>query len=180
LAGGLVVNLASLGLHARRELVLQEAARTAVRLDDGQVSGLVQSAEAELATARGLRRAVTRLAAGEELKAQSSKLKVDEGAPEIVCRLVAAAAAREFGVTLKELKGKSRRQAIVEARSLAMHVARLLTSASYAQIGQRFGKRDHTTVLHACRKTEQRIEHDEFMRRVAEEIASQVAAETGG
>ena len=62
--------------------------------------------------------------------------------------------ARHFGLTVGELKGKSRQQAIAEARGLAMYLARRLTGASYAEIGRQFGGRDHTTVLHACRKVD--------------------------
>jgi len=43
---------------------------------------------------------------------------------------------------------------VVRARGVAMLLARTLTGRSLELIGQYFGNRDHTTVLHACRKTE--------------------------
>jgi chromosomal replication initiator protein len=80
-------------------------------------------------------------------------------------------------LTLGELRGKSRRQAIAEARSLAMFLTRRLTGVSYAEIGRYFGNRDHTTVLHACRKVARIIDRDEYVRQLADDLAAQVAGE---
>ena len=60
-----------------------------------------------------------------------------------------AACAQEFGVTEKQMTGKSRRENMVLPRHVAMYLVRSLTSLSLPQIGWRFGKRDHTSVLHA-------------------------------
>jgi len=87
------------------------------------------------------------------------------------------AVARHFDLSVTDLKSPSRRQAIVEARSLAMYIARRLTGASYAEIGRHFGDRDHTTVLHACRKLTQAVAADERTRRIANDLTSQIAAE---
>jgi chromosomal replication initiator protein len=179
LAGGLVVKLAPPGTVASRELVRQEAARLSVSLNEEQIARVADHAESTFVTAGKLRRAVLRMAAGREFQVPSSKFQVGEGAlaAKVVCRQVAVAVGKHFGLTLAELRGKSRRQAIVEARSLAMLVARRLCGASYAEIGRQFGNRDHTTVLHACRKVAETIKHDDFTRRLAEEITTQVAAE---
>ena len=48
--------------------------------------------------------------------------------------------------------GKSRKRSIVRPRQLAMFLAKDLTNKSYPEIGELFGGRDHTTVLHAYRK----------------------------
>ena len=50
------------------------------------------------------------------------------------------------------LVGPSRRQPLVRARQTAMYLCRELTDLSLPKIGRAFGGRDHTTVLHACRK----------------------------
>ena len=49
---------------------------------------------------------------------------------------------------MADLKSPSRRQAVVAARGIAIYLARLLTPLSLEQIGDYFGGRDHTTVLH--------------------------------
>lgn len=60
--------------------------------------------------------------------------------------------AQYYNVKLSELLGKSRKRSIVRPRQLAMFLAKELTDKSYPEIGELFGGRDHTTVLHAYRK----------------------------
>jgi chromosomal replication initiator protein len=60
--------------------------------------------------------------------------------------------AERFHVTVDQLKSKKRTQDLALARQVAMFVAREKVGASLNQIGQAFGNRDHTTVLHACQK----------------------------
>ncbi len=73
---------------------------------------------------------------------------------------ITKATAKQFATNSKQLKGPSRRTTNVRARGLAMLAARTLTCSSYSEIGRHFGGRDHSTVMHACRKTESLIETD--------------------
>jgi chromosomal replication initiator protein len=95
----------------------------------------------------------------------------------LVCKQAAVAVARQHGLTLTELRGKSRRQAIADARGLAMYLARHISGASYAEIGRHFGRRDHTTVLHACNKFTGRIAADDATRRLAADLQAQITAD---
>jgi chromosomal replication initiator protein len=79
-----------------------------------------------------------------------------------------------FKIRLKDLKGPARQQRIVRARGVAMLLARRLTGNSLEQVGHHFGNRDHTTVLHACRKTESLIKCDASIRQAFEELATQL------
>ena len=67
---------------------------------------------------------------------------------------IAKSVARHFQVTLSDLRAKSRQPGFVLPRQCAMYLIRELTSASLKTIGEYFGGRDHTTVLHACQKLE--------------------------
>ncbi len=60
-----------------------------------------------------------------------------------------------FGITVEELCGQSRTHVLVTARQIAMYLCRELTDLSLPKIGQLFGGRDHTTVMHADRKIRQ-------------------------
>jgi len=62
------------------------------------------------------------------------------------------AVAETFGVPVERMKARGRASQIAHARQVAMYLARELTHLSLAQIGEQFGGRDHTTVLHAHRK----------------------------
>lgn len=69
-----------------------------------------------------------------------------------VIREIAEQVATHYGLTIDDLFGPSRRSNIVAARHKAMQLAREHTRHSSTVIGQVFGGRDHTTVLHACQK----------------------------
>lgn len=56
-----------------------------------------------------------------------------------------------YGVTSGEVLGRGRSQSVADARSVAMWLTRETYKMSYPEIGRAFG-RDHTTVMHACRK----------------------------
>jgi len=78
-----------------------------------------------------------------------------DSGPEITAAQIMAAAASYFGVTVEELCGSSRSRVLVTARQIAMYLCRELTDLSLPKIGQAFGGRDHTTVMHADRKIRQ-------------------------
>ena len=67
-------------------------------------------------------------------------------------RAILEAAADEFGFTVEDLCGPSRRRTLVNARQIGMYVFRELTDFSYPAIAREFGGRDHTTVIHAVEK----------------------------
>lgn len=63
--------------------------------------------------------------------------------------------AEYYDVSVKDLMGKKRTRSIARPRQIAMALARELTGDSFPDIGQSFGGRDHTTVMHACDKVAQ-------------------------
>jgi chromosomal replication initiator protein len=79
-----------------------------------------------------------------------------------------------FGVSMDELLSPSRAQPLAWPRQVAMYLARELTDATLPAIGRAFGGRNHTTVLHAYRKTAERIANDreayETVRRLTETL----------
>jgi len=79
----------------------------------------------------------------------------DETAPEITAATIMAQTAAYFSLTIDDLCGTSRSRVLVNARQIAMYLCRELTELSLPKIGQTFGGRDHTTVMHADRKVRQ-------------------------
>jgi chromosomal replication initiation ATPase DnaA len=75
-------------------------------------------------------------------------------------RRVIGATARRNGLTVDDLVGPSRCRQVSHARGIAMYLARRLTPKSLQAIGNAFGGRDHTTVLHGIRVTETRRAND--------------------
>ncbi|MCX6431148.1 MAG: chromosomal replication initiator protein DnaA [Actinobacteria bacterium] len=74
---------------------------------------------------------------------------------EITSATIMAQTAAYFSLTLDDLCGTSRSRVLVNARQIAMYLCRELTELSLPKIGQLFGGRDHTTVMHADRKIRQ-------------------------
>ena len=76
----------------------------------------------------------------------------DNEAPEISAATIMAVTAEYFSISIDDLVGLSRSRVIVSARQMAMYLCRELTDLSLPKIGEKFGSRDHTTVMHAERK----------------------------
>ncbi len=76
----------------------------------------------------------------------------DTQSPQITPALIVAQTAAYFGLTIDDLCGPSRSRTLVSARQIAMYLCRELTDLSLPKIGQHFGGRDHTTVMHANNK----------------------------
>ena len=74
------------------------------------------------------------------------------GEPEITSAVIIAQTAAYFSLSIEDLCGSSRSRVLVTARQIAMYLCRELTDLSLPKIGQQFGGRDHTTVMHADRK----------------------------
>jgi chromosomal replication initiator protein len=91
-------------------------------------------------------------------------------------RDIARATAKYFGLTLADLRSPSRRKAIVGARNTAVFLARRLTSHSFEQIGDYFGGRDHTTVLHGFRTTEKLVKTNAATRQAITELKQLLSA----
>jgi chromosomal replication initiator protein len=79
---------------------------------------------------------------------------------EITVESVQQAVCNFFSISLADLCGPSRVKKLSRPRHIAQYLARQLTGLSYPEIGDRFGGRDHTSILHACRKIERELDTD--------------------
>lgn len=87
---------------------------------------------------------------------------------------IAKVVARKMQVRLVEMRGATRQANIVRARGLAILLSRKLTSSSLQKIGEFFGGRDHSTVIHACRKTEKLLDSDSELANLLQEVQAEV------
>jgi chromosomal replication initiator protein len=123
-------------------------------------------------------RALTRELAGEVLDKLYPRpaRDVHDGAGAI--GEIQAAVGEHFGVSRQELLSTSRNARIAWPRQLAMYLVRELTSESLPAIGRHFGGRDHTTVMHACRRTSARIDDDDAVREAVEKLRATLTPST--
>jgi chromosomal replication initiator protein len=96
------------------------------------------------------------------------------GETQISSTAIMTQVADYFAVTVDELCGQSRTHVLVTARQIAMYLCRELTDLSLPKIGQLFGGRDHTTVMHADRKIRQLLRERRSVFNQVAEITSRI------
>ena len=97
----------------------------------------------------------------------------------ITIEAIKKAVGEYFGIKIEELNSKTRTKEIVAARQMAMYLSRELTSASLPKIGDAFGGRDHTTVMHACDKIKTAIREDKEASEAATTISDSIKKSGG-
>ena len=179
LAGGLVVEIGSLGEELRLEILRSRIAAARLYHPGFEVPAPVLAFIAKSVTHNGrdLEGAVNRLLAHNKLTGQPVTLEMAEREMRDLIRPVEPkrvriediqrVVARQYNVSRADLLSSRRTANVVRPRQVAMYLAKVLTLRSLPEIGRRFGGRDHTTVLHAVRKIEALAGNDATL---AEEI----------
>ncbi len=96
------------------------------------------------------------------------------GTRRITIAEVQAATCLAFGITREELLSTSRAARLAWPRQIAMYLAREHTDASLPSIGVQFGGRNHTTVLHACKRASQRIAQDPEASSIVQDLTQRL------
>ncbi len=102
----------------------------------------------------------------------------NEGGNQITAAAIMGATADYYGLTIDDLCGSSRSRVLVQARQIAMYLCRELTELSLPKIGQQFGGRDHTTVMHADRKIRQLMSERRAIYNQVTELTSRIRSQT--
>lgn len=92
----------------------------------------------------------------------------------ITLDLIVDTVCERMEVSAQDINGKSRKKAAVLARQVAMYLAQNLTSLSAARIGRLVGGRDHTTVIHSCRKVEREVLRDDKTEALVSELTKEI------
>ncbi|CCQ96555.1 chromosomal replication initiator protein DnaA [[Clostridium] ultunense Esp] len=79
-----------------------------------------------------------------------------------------------YGIRIEELKGKRRTKTFVLPRQIAMYLSREMTDLSLPKIGEEFGGKDHTTVIHAHEKIQSALNTDRDVQKVIKEIKERI------
>jgi chromosomal replication initiator protein len=95
-------------------------------------------------------------------------------ASEVSIEKIQSIISERFGLSLEELCGDKRSQAIVYPRQVAMYLSRELTDSSLPKIGREFGGRDHTTVIHATSKIQRLIREDRAVYNLVQELTARI------
>ncbi len=106
-------------------------------------------------------------------------LMPNEQSSEISSASIMAQTADYFGLTIEDLQGASRTRLLVTARQIAMYLCRELTDLSLPKIGQQFGGRDHTTVMHAERKIRELMGERRAIYNQVTELTNRIKQQAG-
>ncbi len=159
---GLITDIQPPELETRIAILRKKAVQDKLNAPDDVLEYIASKISTNI---RELEGALIRVTAFASLNRQSVNLSLaeivlkdlipDENIPTITGATIMAQTAAYFSLTIDDLCGTSRSRALVNARQIAMYLCRELTELSLPKIGQTFGGRDHTTVMHADRKIRQ-------------------------
>lgn len=93
---------------------------------------------------------------------------------ELNPRQIKRTVAEYYGLTTRQIEGKSRTRNIMIARHIAMYLCRKHLDLSFIKIGESFGGRDHTTVMNACSKVERNLKEDAAYQLAVREIEQMI------
>jgi chromosomal replication initiator protein len=138
---------------------------------------------------RDIEKALTKLIAYAELVNKNITLEIAQqqlkdyfvqpGQKNITIEHIQKIVSDYFGLTYKDLRGKRRTKAVALPRQVAMYIARELTEYSTTEVGAEFGGRDHTTVMHACQKIEDRMRMDPTLEPLLQQLVKKIRENTG-
>lgn len=177
LAAGLVIQLEPLSVASRRAILADAATTKRVRLTDDALDWLAeQSTGGGVRTTLGLLQNLAQIARAfpgplgvVEVQQTFANTGQPTSSPARDVSTIVKRVATAFGLSEKELLGTSRLRGVLRPRQIAMYLSRELTGLSLPRIGAAFA-RDHTTVLHACRKVEVEIGEDASLARQVSEL----------
>lgn len=173
---GLTAELDRPDLDLRKKILKNEITKNGVVIPDDvfnfiasnvtenvrAVEGIVASLLAySTAFDRSIDLPLTRQVVSRVVKLEKKQVSV-ESIQDIVCKY--------YNLELAAIQTNSRKREIVQARQVAMYLSKKYTDASFSHIGKIVGKRDHATVLHACKTIKDQIETNRSFRSSVEEI----------
>ncbi|MED5399778.1 MAG: DnaA/Hda family protein [Planctomycetota bacterium] len=176
--GGLVVSVRRPGPASRLQLLEHFASRHQVPLpaDAAQVlAHKITGSPRDLLAALGQLETLARISGGViDKNMAKSMVSEDTTADPPSLQQITRVVARQFGVAVGRLRERTRAQHIVIPRQCAMLLARELTGAIYSDIAAYFGCKNHTTVLHACRRMQERLGGEPELRRLVHSIHAEL------
>jgi chromosomal replication initiator protein len=89
---------------------------------------------------------------------------------DITVEMIQKLVAEHFRIKVSELKSDKRIKTLVIPRQIAIYICRELTKASYPEIGEKFGGKDHSTIIHSVKKIEKQMAGDSEFRATVEDI----------
>jgi len=168
---GLMVDIQAPDLETRIAILMNEAEQNNINLSYKITEFIASSITTDIRKMKGV---LVRLLAISSLKQVDINMKLvqdvvremigDKEFHAINIKEISKYITSKTGVPERLVRGKSRRQEIALARQIIMYLSRELTSLPLSKIGDQLGKRDHSTVVHACKLIEKKMNDDDSFR----------------
>jgi chromosomal replication initiator protein len=179
---GLITDIQPPDLETRIAILRKKVKTDAIHIPDPQVLTFIAG---RISTnIRELEGALTRVVAFSSLTGRPMTVDLAQEVlkdvfpqgemPEISVEQIQSTVIDRFGISLQELTGDRRSQAVVYPRQVAMYLCRELTDSSLPKIGKKFGGRDHTTVIHATTKIAKLIQQDRSVYNLVQELTARI------
>ncbi|MDK2821123.1 MAG: chromosomal replication initiator protein [Clostridia bacterium] len=178
---GLITDIQPPDLETRIAILRKKAQAENIKLSDEVMFFIAQKINSNI---RELEGALIRVAAyasltkkeiTQELTEEILKDVLTLSRPKpITIKLIQETVAKYFNLKIEDLKGKKRTRSVSYPRQIAMYLAREMTDSSLPKIGEEFGGRDHTTVIHAYDKIRDDLKKDPSLPQVISQITQQI------
>ena len=177
---GLVTDIQSPDFETRTAILRKKAERENVFISDSVTFFIAEKIKSNI---RELEGALIRVVAysklvgkevNESVAYEVLKDLIVETEKKITIDLIQRKVAEYFEVRPSDMTAKRRSRNIAYPRQIAMFLSREITDHSYPEIGEQFGGRDHTTVLHACGKIKKDIKHDQKTRSLVDKLILEI------
>jgi chromosomal replication initiator protein len=178
---GLITDIQPPELETRIAILRKKAAQDRLAVPDEVLEFIASRIERNI---RELEGALIRVTAFASLNRQPVDVQLseivlrdlipDSSTPEISAPIIMAVVAEYFAVSIEDLCGPGKTRALANARQMAMYLCRELTDLSLPRIGQIFGGRDHTTVMHADKKIRKEMAERRRTYEQVQELTSRI------
>ena len=177
---GMVAEMERPDVKLRRDILRSKIKRDGLTFPEHVISFIAKNVESSVRELEGIVNSIMAysvvdncdidLALAERVVARAVNLEKKQLTADDIIQTVA----QHFSLKAKDLISKSRKQAIVRARQLAIFLCHKYTDMPYLQIGQRFGGRDHSTIIYSCNQVTKDLSTVKDYRRTLEEIEAKL------
>ena len=178
---GLICDIQPPDLETRIAILLKKARQEGLIMPDQLLLYIATNIETNI---RELEGALTRVVAFSKMVAQPVSIELAMHAlrdilpparpKQITIPRIQQAVSDYYNLSLDDFTARKRTRSVAHPRQIAMYLSRELTDSSLPKIGEEFGGRDHTTVIHACEKIAEDMRRDPSLATVIEELINRI------
>ena len=180
---GLIADISNPDYETRLAILRKKAQLDNIIIDDEILSNIANRIDSNI---RELEGTLNKLIAKSSLTNSPITMEMAERAINdivaqqekvISAEFIQETVAKYFNINAKDLRGSKRSNDIAFPRQIAMYLCRNVAQMSLPQIGKDFGKRDHTTVMHACTKIENEIKENQNTKLIVESVKNIIVSD---